>query len=152
MHLGGAKMGIKNIGCYILIRKNEVVYVGKSVNLLSRINTHLNEGLKDFDDYDFIYCEKDELDKKESELIKKYNPEYNIQKPISEYSYLDVEVQKLRYFPDGIYTPPSEIRKVIKTMGFDLKVLNLRVAIKKSDVELLKEKIIYLRTQGDIDN
>jgi len=63
-------------GIYFLIKDNQVVYVGQSVNIAARIVVHRNDG-KDFDEVRFIRCEKDVLDEREMFFIKLLKPDLN---------------------------------------------------------------------------
>ena len=62
-------------GIYFLIREQRVVYVGQSVNVFSRIFTHVQT--KQFDSYVYIPCEADMLDKLESLYIHFLSPSLN---------------------------------------------------------------------------
>ena len=61
---------------YILLKNNEVVYVGQTSVGLSRPYSHND---KDFDSIGIFYCDKDKLDLVEDNFIKKYAPKYNKQ-------------------------------------------------------------------------
>lgn len=65
------------VGIYFLINDYEVVYVGQSTNIASRIVYHVAEGRKIFDSYSYVECEKSILDDMESLYIDKYIPKYN---------------------------------------------------------------------------
>jgi hypothetical protein len=70
----------KSRGIYFLYNCGELVYIGKSENIFSRVGTHLND--KKFDSYiikELPDISEDELSITENELIRKYNPQYNIQ-------------------------------------------------------------------------
>lgn len=60
-------------GIYFLLRKDRVVYVGKSTNILGRICKHTYN----FDGYSYIECAKEELDLYEVAYITKFKPRYN---------------------------------------------------------------------------
>ena len=62
-------------GVYFLFDDDELVYIGQSENILSRIASHLND--KRFDSYNFIECQYGNLDALEAKYILKYNPKYN---------------------------------------------------------------------------
>jgi hypothetical protein len=62
------------IGVYFLIDKDEVVYVGQSVNIYSRIGQH---SYKKFDRYAFIPCEASSLNTLESLYIHFLQPKLN---------------------------------------------------------------------------
>lgn len=56
---------------------DEVVYVGKTSNGMSRIQTHKKEGVKQFSKVYALLCEEEELDELEKFYIQKYRPIYN---------------------------------------------------------------------------
>ncbi len=61
---------------YFLFDADELVYIGQSKNMLSRIGQHI-KGSKAFDSYTFIECGEDELDGLEAAYIKQYQPKLN---------------------------------------------------------------------------
>lgn len=68
---------------YCLIKDNEIVYVGKTINIQSRIFTHKKENFKDFDSFSIIAklpneISESELLKLEEKYIKLLKPKYNI--------------------------------------------------------------------------
>lgn len=65
-------------GVYLLKDKGDIVYVGKSINIISRIKDHKREKLKRFDSYSIIKCETSELDNIEAQMIWHYQPVHNI--------------------------------------------------------------------------
>lgn len=62
-------------GVYFLVKDWHVVYVGQSVNVLSRVAQHL--GHKDFDKFAYLPCKPEELDLIESLYIHTLRPEQN---------------------------------------------------------------------------
>lgn len=81
---------------YALLRGGKVVYVGQAVNVFQRIGTHirpvkvkksfvspgdLRRKVIHFDSIMVKWVAKEDLDQTERELIKKFNPCYNISKP-----------------------------------------------------------------------
>lgn len=62
-------------GIYFLLDGNEVIYVGQSVHVWSRIASH--GANKQFDRIAFVPCEADELDKLESFYIHALQPKAN---------------------------------------------------------------------------
>ena len=66
----------KNCFVYMLLKENEVVYVGQTQNGLYRPLSHKD---KDFDEIRISYCEPKDLDYYEDTYIKKYTPIYNKQ-------------------------------------------------------------------------
>lgn len=69
--------GIKRriCGVYFLIKDCEVIYVGQSVNIHSRIDEH--DRVKDFDTFTYIECEKENLSYLEARYISKFKPKLN---------------------------------------------------------------------------
>ena len=65
-------------GVYFLIQDGQVVYVGQSVSVETRIRDHANNKyeIKVFDRYAYIPCEKQQLDVLESLYIHALNPKY----------------------------------------------------------------------------
>lgn len=68
---------------YCLIEDNEIVYVGKTINIQSRIVTHKKGELKNFDSFSIIAklpneISDSELLKLEEKYIKLLKPKYNI--------------------------------------------------------------------------
>lgn len=62
------------VGVYFLVQDKEVVYVGQSVNVYSRISHHRD---KKFDKYAFVPCAAHMLDKLESLYIHVLRPKLN---------------------------------------------------------------------------
>lgn len=64
---------------YALIKNKEIVYIGQSLNIMARLGTHIQEGVKDFDSY-AIVCKADEsnVDIIEQKYIDDLKPKYNI--------------------------------------------------------------------------
>ena len=65
-------------GCYFLIDKNEIVYIGKSRNVFARIGRHMQEGTKKFTKYAIIDTPETDTKNFESNLIARFRPKYNI--------------------------------------------------------------------------
>ncbi len=112
-------------GCYLMKDKNGVViYVGKAVNINKRVNQYFNRVfdykttnlVKEIEDFDFIVVrsEKEALIL-EYNLIKKYNPKYNIIfKDDKSYPYIVIENK------DHLIVKTARIRnkdKKIKAFG-----------------------------------
>jgi len=66
------------IGIYFLKSNDVVVYVGKSIQIESRIKQHTKEGIKKFDNYCFVECNQEILSETEEFYILFHNPKYNI--------------------------------------------------------------------------
>jgi excinuclease UvrABC nuclease subunit len=79
-------------GIYALVYRREVVYVGKSNQMLRRVYEHRNNRMKwlqrepgwtklksiPFDDVFVMPVEETRLDEVEREMIAKYRPKYNV--------------------------------------------------------------------------
>jgi hypothetical protein len=64
-------------GVYFLIHKDEVVYVGQSVDVLSRISRHRREG-REFDSYSYMVCEPERMNELEALYITALMPWLNL--------------------------------------------------------------------------
>lgn len=79
--------GWEYCGIYFLIDCDEVVYVGQSVDIRSRLEQHSNAGMakgtkeKNFNRFFFVNCQREELDRLEAYYILKFRPKYNIAIP-----------------------------------------------------------------------
>jgi len=82
---------IMQSGVYLLLWRGEVVYVGQSVRLSSRLGTHVAQKGKmrksitskklpaiRFDGIEIMPCMISDLDRIEREMIDKFQPKYNI--------------------------------------------------------------------------
>jgi predicted GIY-YIG superfamily endonuclease len=65
------------VGIYFLVKHDEIVYVGQSIDIFRRIGRHKAEG-RDFDSFTFIQCEQEKLDYYESLYIGAFVPEQNV--------------------------------------------------------------------------
>lgn len=64
-------------GVYFLIRRAEVVYVGQSVNVFSRLTQHMKGGRITFDSFNVVPCAPDKLDGLEAHYIAALMPVHN---------------------------------------------------------------------------
>jgi len=73
------KHPVENIkrGIYFLFKDDELVYVGKSENILGRIGTHTKEKQGLFDHYAYFVTDGD-IGRLEAEYIHKYDPILNV--------------------------------------------------------------------------
>lgn len=71
----GSSAAHSQVGVYFLIKSGRIVYVGQSVQVATRIESHKNT--KDFDSFSFITCDVRELDYLESFYIFKFSPPLN---------------------------------------------------------------------------
>ena len=71
-------MKVITSGVYFLYRDNKLVYVGESGNVFGRIGEHIREGIKEFDEFEFIELSEIERKSMEAFLIEIIRPEYNL--------------------------------------------------------------------------
>lgn len=64
-------------GIYFLFDGDELVYIGQSVGIEGRVETHGWEGRKKFDYYAYVDCPKEKLSYMETIYILHYKPKYN---------------------------------------------------------------------------
>lgn len=67
-------------GIYFLIQDKNIVYVGQSTNILSRIGAHLENKKIKFNRYSIIPCKKEDLKILETYYIHKFNTKHNRQR------------------------------------------------------------------------
>ena len=96
------------VGIYFLIDQGKIVYVGQSVNVHNRVMIHKIEGVKSFEHYSIIECDKIELDEVESNFTFLYEPKYN--KKISDTSYCSV-----RYVSELYDISPRSAQRMIES-------------------------------------
>lgn len=87
----------KICGVYFIISGSQIIYVGQSVDVLSRIGGHENHW--EFDAYSFVECTQEKLDLIESIYIHLFNPPLNGDGP------------------DGNKFAPVSIKKIIMMAG-----------------------------------
>lgn len=67
---------------YALIKNKNIVYIGQTSNIISRLSSHLHSN-KDFDSWSVIesfdYIESDSFNKLEKKYINKFKPKLNVQ-------------------------------------------------------------------------
>lgn len=100
---------------YFLLDKNEVVYVGKTTQGISRPFHHKSS--KKFDQIKIIYFESDKLDEMEDFFIKKYKPKYN---KISNYNQnysLKRVIEKLKNEKVVNKISVVKLKKILNTIG-----------------------------------
>jgi len=64
-------------GIYFLIKNNNIIYVGQSIDIWSRVMTHSLDIEKDFDYFSCHFCDKPYLDELELKYILKFKPSLN---------------------------------------------------------------------------
>jgi hypothetical protein len=63
-------------GVYFLFQDDVIIYIGKSKDVLSRVQAHKNNQ-KEFDHYTYVECDEDLLTAYERIFINKYKPIQN---------------------------------------------------------------------------
>ncbi len=101
-------------GIYLLLYKGEVVYVGQSVRLSSRIAGHVNLKGKvrkpsmlgrralpaiRFDGVQIMGCVLSDLDRIEKQMIERYQPKYNINHNPKPSISLDMLIDLMPHYP-----------------------------------------------------
>ena len=64
-------------GVYFLIQEDDVIYVGKSINIFNRIARHRSDG-REFDSFAYLLCPMDALEQTEATYITAFMPWLNI--------------------------------------------------------------------------
>lgn len=64
-------------GIYFLFRRGEVVYVGQSETICTRVAQHMADKKKVFDSYSWVRVKKDDLNFMETAYIQRFRPEDN---------------------------------------------------------------------------
>jgi hypothetical protein len=62
-------------GIYFLISDDEIVYIGQSINVISRVASHKKD--KEFDSFSYVEVPKDGLSLFEAAYIDAYKPKLN---------------------------------------------------------------------------
>jgi len=68
---------MKYCGIYFLYDDKEIVYIGQSINVESRIQSHLQDGKKHFNKAYFIPFRRTKLDGAEEAFVRMFRPKYN---------------------------------------------------------------------------
>ena len=66
----------KEIFVYLLLKNNQVIYVGQTTNGINRIKQHFAKKEIEFDEYRTIKCSKKDLNNLEDFYIIKYKKKY----------------------------------------------------------------------------
>ena len=129
---------LKGFYVYALWKDDEIIYVGKSINVIPRVSTHLKD--KDFDSYSYIELNgKNEMDFIESRLILKLQPKLNKTLPTEGYISLK-RIRKLirglseKHKYDRKYYVPN-IRKKLYEGGFNTYHFRGNEYIETKDVD-----------------
>lgn len=69
--------GPSTCGIYFLVDDAQIVYIGQSVDVFTRVLSHRRDGYKTFDKCCWVPVPRDELDAVESALIALFKPRHN---------------------------------------------------------------------------
>jgi hypothetical protein len=89
-------------GVYHLVRDGEVVYVGQSINVLSRLGYHPVP----FDEARIYFCAASELDARERADLARLRPRLNVAGVVSHY--IPPTAARMRRREDGGFDTPAE--------------------------------------------
>lgn len=86
VHIPISDLPEKIVGIYFLLRGGVCVYVGQSVDVLTRIHNHVGDATfgvlgnepKLFDSVSYFRCSCEDLDRLEARFIASLKPEYNV--------------------------------------------------------------------------
>lgn len=142
---------------YKYLDKGEIVYIGKSTNLLARINQHKTDKLQGLEDIWIFECNTElEMNSYEYFLIQKYRPslniaynkDYNINNTITQTNFIEPEWQKFNEqdFQMFKFKKKTQTKEKTPLKPLDYSVLNKEVeaTIKENilDLSLFEQKII----------
>lgn len=145
-------------GCYLYFdQKGKVIYVGKAVNLRRRVSSYFNKEIKDVKTkrlvasiadlkYFVVETETDALIL-ENNLIKTYNPRYNILlKDGSSYPYIVItkeefpraflsrNVDRLKHYIYGPFTDVGRAREILKVLRETFKIRTCNLVLSQDKV------------------
>lgn len=140
---------IQRCGIYFLLLDGEVVYVGKSVAVESRIGVHRKERDKEFSEFAVYECLPDELDKWEAHFALLFNPKENTTIPNSKH-WISVTTIKTTIVGNNIYGyGPQKIERVLRAAAVEHKIAFGRTYFSRKGVaEVFTEKELR-RIKGD---
>jgi len=95
-------------GVYLLLRGDDIVYVGSSVGVAGRASQHVRDPRKQFDRVIFLPVDEDKLLDVEGALIRYFHPEHNGNAPV--YRGFDAEI--LRAI--GLPAMDPELRRLLR--------------------------------------
>ena len=131
-------------GVYLLFNKGEVVYIGESGSLYSRIGTHRKNKL--FDSFRVLSCKQSRRRYWEKVLIKKFLPRYN-KKHTPKVSSEELKTSEVSYFDWRTSAERLkclvEADKIYQTLLKDLKTCPRSQFLQKVDLEFELKDMIW---------
>lgn len=103
-------------GIYFLFKNHELIYIGQSEDIFKRVPIHL--GSKDFNNWNYIEYENENLNNIEAEFILKFQPKQNKAIPKND-NWISASTLKLKF---GI--SKVTINKMIKNQEIDCIIFN----------------------------
>lgn len=130
---------------YFLLDGLEVVYVGKTINNLSRPLSHRD---KKYDSINLIYCPKEKLVETEDFFIQKYKPKYNlVVNGAYNFSLLKARNKLRQQFAFDSLTI-WDLKKIIKELSINTFLFNQKVYISLTDYKKVAK---YLKEECEIE-
>ena len=127
----------KESGVYALIHDDEIVYIGQSCDMRSRLQDHQSSN-KTFDQVSKIPCDtKQERLDWEERLIERLDPDYN------------------GYDPENMTMKRSQLSKAHKMLERDhisTRMIALRTGLTKTQVRKIRSGHSYMRVYDDIES
>ena len=105
---------------YKLLEDNEVVYVGQTSNIFSRIYQHQIDKNKEFNSVEVIECAKHDVDEMEFAYICRFSPKLNKDLPTVSYSVRDTAAKAYNRCISN---------NIVAERGFDLKTPDFKVTL-----------------------
>ena len=135
---------------YKYLDKGKIVYIGKSTNLLARINQHKTDKLQGLEDIWIFECNTElEMNSYEYFLIQKYRPnlnvaynkDYSINNAITQINFIEPELKKFneQYF-QKFKLKHNTNKKIKEIKPLDYSILNKEVETEA----VIKENILNL--------
>ena len=143
----------KEIFVYLLLKNNQVIYVGQTTNGINRIKQHFVKKEIEFDEYRTIKCSKKDLNNLEDFYIIKYQPKYNkkINSSVVKPTYIIHKIKDIIGFnPYSI----KRIDEIIEKTPFEKFVFKKETVLKKENAEAIADFCIkkYIDENAEIED
>ena len=125
---------------YFLYIEDELVYIGKSINLQERIKLHTEY----FETFKYIELPLSKLDDCEAFFIKKYKPIYNLRIPTRTYIYKNKEVKHYNFLV-------KKSNKIIKKNNIQISEKRETILIINSSIKKIESNINSCITKHPFD-
>jgi len=122
-------------GVYLLLRHDEVIYVGQSIRMKSRIESHKVKGV----DFDRVIANPisidTSLDNCEADLILKYKPMLNIALPSKQSKYYSIHQLMRKLKCSGSDMNRFQVVKVLRSSKIAYFEFNFTIYFYRTDVD-----------------